>query len=96
MTTEVVGPTLTGAREQARRHGLWLVAGNFLERIRVPGAERSFNTACLPSPQGQVCAAWVVLANRLRKRPGRCVGAAAGTMGRTALPCRKARHTGPL
>jgi predicted amidohydrolase len=44
------GPSLRWAEGQARRHGVWLVAGSIMERIG--GQERVFNTSCLLDPEG--------------------------------------------
>ena len=45
------GPSLRWAGEQARRHGVWLVAGSIMERVA--GQERIFNTSCLFDPAGE-------------------------------------------
>lgn len=45
------GPSLRWAGEQARRYGVWLVAGSIM--VRVPGQERIFNTSCLFDPDGE-------------------------------------------
>ncbi len=45
------GPSLSWASEQARRHGVWLVAGSILERV--DGETRLFNTCRVFDPQGQ-------------------------------------------
>lgn len=45
------GPSLRWAAEQARHHGVWLVAGSIMERV--PGQERIFNTSCLFDPDGE-------------------------------------------
>ncbi len=45
------GPSLCWAGEQARRHGVWLVAGSIMERVS--GQERIFNTSCLFNPEGE-------------------------------------------
>jgi predicted amidohydrolase len=45
------GPSLRWAVEQARRHGVWLVAGSIMERIG--GQERVLNTSCLFDPEGE-------------------------------------------
>jgi predicted amidohydrolase len=48
------GPSLRWAGEQARHHGVWLVAGSIMERVS--GQERVFNTSCLFDPEGERCA----------------------------------------
>jgi predicted amidohydrolase len=45
------GPSLRWAGEQARRHGVWLVAGSIMERLM--GQERIYNTSCLLDPTGE-------------------------------------------
>jgi len=50
------GPSLRWAGEQARRHGVWLVAGSIMERVA--GQERIFNTSCLFDPTGERRAAY--------------------------------------
>jgi predicted amidohydrolase len=45
------GPTLRWAGEQARRHGIWLVAGSIMERVE--GEPRIFNTSCLFDANGE-------------------------------------------
>lgn len=45
------GPSLRWAGEQARHHGVWLVAGSIMERVA--GQERIFNTSCLFDPAGE-------------------------------------------
>ncbi|MHB1424992.1 MAG: carbon-nitrogen hydrolase family protein [Gemmataceae bacterium] len=45
------GPSLRWAGEQARRHGVWLVAGSIMERVA--GQERIFNTSCLFDTEGK-------------------------------------------
>src|SRR5579875_2057634 len=45
------GPSLCWAGEQARRHGVWLVAGSIMERVS--GQERILNTSCLFNPEGE-------------------------------------------
>jgi predicted amidohydrolase len=45
------GPSLRWASAQARRHGVWLVAGSIMERVE--GQERIFNTSCLFDPAGE-------------------------------------------
>lgn len=45
------GPSLRWAGEQARRHGVWLVAGSIMERVA--DETRLFNTSCLFDPQGE-------------------------------------------
>src|SRR4051794_17588996 len=46
------GPTVRWAREIARVHGLWLVAGSIIERLA--GQDRNANTSCLIDPDGEV------------------------------------------
>jgi predicted amidohydrolase len=48
------GPTVAWARDCAQRHGIWLVAGSFVER----DGERLFNTSPLIAPTGQLVAAY--------------------------------------
>lgn len=50
------GPSLHWAAEQARHHGVWLVAGSIMERV--PGETRLFNTCRLFDPAGQPCATY--------------------------------------
>jgi predicted amidohydrolase len=50
------GPTITRARELARRHAIWLVAGSVVERIE--GADRHANTSCLIDPEGELVATY--------------------------------------
>jgi predicted amidohydrolase len=45
------GPTLCWAKEQARQHGVWLIAGSIMERI--DGQSKLFNTSCLFDSQGE-------------------------------------------
>jgi predicted amidohydrolase len=45
------GPSLGWAGEQARQHGIWLVAGSIMERVE--GESRIFNTSCLFDPRGE-------------------------------------------
>jgi len=45
------GPSFRWASEQAKRHGVWLVAGSIMERVA--GQERIFNTSCLFDPAGE-------------------------------------------
>ncbi|HTU19115.1 MAG TPA: carbon-nitrogen hydrolase family protein [Gemmataceae bacterium] len=45
------GPSLRWAGDQARRHGVWLVAGSIMERVS--GESRLFNTSCLFDPKGE-------------------------------------------
>jgi deaminated glutathione amidase len=45
------GPSLRWAGEQARHHGVWLVAGSIMERVA--GQERIYNTSCLFDPAGE-------------------------------------------
>ena len=47
-------PTLAWASEQARAHGLHLVAGSFVER----DGDRLFNTSCLVGPDGELVASY--------------------------------------
>lgn len=47
------GPTPTWASEVARRHGIWLVAGSFIEAA---GPGRNHNTSLLVGPDGAVLA----------------------------------------
>ena len=49
------GPTITWAAAQARQHGIWLVAGSFVER-HADG--RLTNTSCLLSPDGDRAATY--------------------------------------
>ena len=48
------GPTISWAAETARRHDLWLVAGSITEAI--PGGDRTYNTSCVLSPDGELVA----------------------------------------
>lgn len=48
------GPSLRRAGEQARRHGVWLVAGSIMEGVE--GQQRIFNTSCLFNQKGERCA----------------------------------------
>jgi predicted amidohydrolase len=48
------GPSLRWAGEQARHHGVWLVAGSIMERVG--GEDRVFNTSCIFNPDGERCA----------------------------------------
>lgn len=50
------GPTLTWARDRARRHGIWLVAGSIIERG--PGRAKCCNTSCLLAPDGRTVAVY--------------------------------------
>ena len=50
------GPTLRWAKELARRHGVWLIAGSIMERVS--GQGKLFNTSCLLDPQGEIRAAY--------------------------------------
>jgi deaminated glutathione amidase len=50
------GPSLRWAGEQARHHGVWLVAGSIMERV--PGETRLFNTCRLFDPKGEPCATY--------------------------------------
>jgi predicted amidohydrolase len=45
------GPTVCWAKEQARQHGVWLVAGSIMERVA--RQDKLFNTSCLFDPQGE-------------------------------------------
>lgn len=45
------GPSLHWAGEQARHHGIWLVAGSIMERV--PKEVRLFNTCCLFDANGE-------------------------------------------
>ena len=49
------GPTATWAADQARHHGVWLVAGSFIEQ-RGDGTRR--NTSLLVAPWGEVVASY--------------------------------------
>ncbi|MEZ5142922.1 MAG: carbon-nitrogen hydrolase family protein [Acidimicrobiales bacterium] len=49
------GPTATWAADQARHHGIWLVAGSFIERV---GDDTRHNTSLLVSPWGEAVAAY--------------------------------------
>jgi predicted amidohydrolase len=46
------GPTVTAARGWAREHGIWLLAGSFVERV--PGSELFENASLLIDPAGEV------------------------------------------
>ena len=48
------GPTIEAARSWARDHGIWLLAGSFVERV--PGSERFENASLLLSPDGAIVA----------------------------------------
>lgn len=48
------GPTITAARRWAREHGLWLLAGSFVERV--PGSDRFENASLLLDPAGEIVA----------------------------------------
>ena len=50
------GPSLRWAGEQARHHGVWLVAGSIMEHVS--GASRLFNTCCLFEPNGEPAATY--------------------------------------
>jgi predicted amidohydrolase len=50
------GPTIRWAKERARRHGVWLVAGSIMERVT--GQSKLFNTSCLLDPQGETRAVY--------------------------------------
>src|SRR5580658_6536782 len=47
------GPTLAWASEVAAEHGIWLVAGSFIEGI---GRSRNHNTSVLVGPDGTMAA----------------------------------------
>jgi predicted amidohydrolase len=49
------GPTMTWASEVASRHGIWLVAGSFIEGV---GRSRNHNTSALIGPDGAVAATY--------------------------------------
>jgi deaminated glutathione amidase len=49
------GPTLSWAAGVASRHGIWLVAGSFIEGI---GRSRNYNTSVLVGPDGKVAASY--------------------------------------
>lgn len=51
----LAGPTTAWAAEEARRHGVWLVAGSFVERH---DDGRLTNTSCLVSPTGDLVATY--------------------------------------
>lgn len=44
------GPSLTWAKDTARRHKIWLVAGSIMEKTA--GEARCYNTSCLFDPEG--------------------------------------------
>jgi predicted amidohydrolase len=46
------GPTMQWATDAAKREGIWLLAGSITERV--PGLDRSYNTACLIDPDGNL------------------------------------------
>jgi len=50
------GPTITWARERARCHQVWLLAGSIVERV--DGSERHRNTSCLVAPDGSLAAVY--------------------------------------
>ncbi|MBM3673658.1 MAG: carbon-nitrogen hydrolase family protein [Actinobacteria bacterium] len=50
------GPTITWVREQAARHGVWLLAGSIVERVE--GSTRHRNTSCLCTPTGEIAACY--------------------------------------
>jgi predicted amidohydrolase len=50
------GPTLTWARQTARLHGVWLVAGSITERV--PAQDKHCNTSCLIDRQGEIRAVY--------------------------------------
>jgi len=49
------GPTVQWAREQTSSHGVWLLAGSFVEDL---GDGRLANTSCLVSPKGELAAVY--------------------------------------
>ncbi|MDJ0789141.1 MAG: carbon-nitrogen hydrolase family protein [Myxococcota bacterium] len=49
------GDILGRMREQARRHGIWLLAGTFPEKAE---EERVYNTSTLLSPEGEIVAVY--------------------------------------
>ncbi len=50
------GPTMRWAKEVARRHSIWLVAGSFMESVA--GETRHYNTSCLIDPEGALRATY--------------------------------------
>jgi predicted amidohydrolase len=52
----ISGPTASLMAELAREHGLYLLAGSFLEDI--PGSTKAYNTSMLFDPQGSVVACY--------------------------------------
>lgn len=50
------GPTMQWARELARRHAIWLVAGSIAESVE--GQPLPFNTSCILDPEGEIRAAY--------------------------------------
>lgn len=50
----LAGPTVEWATDVARRHGIWLVAGSFVER----DGDRLYNTSPLIAPSGELAAAY--------------------------------------
>ena len=50
------GPTITCARERARRLGIWLLAGSIVERV--DDGDRHRNTSCLVAPDGALAAVY--------------------------------------
>jgi predicted amidohydrolase len=50
------GRTVTTARAWAREHGIWLVAGSFVERV--PGNDKFSNTSLLIDPSGSIAASY--------------------------------------
>ncbi len=50
------GPTIRWARDLAKGHGIWLVAGSISERVA--GQDRHANTSCLIDPTGEVRAVY--------------------------------------
>src|SRR5881392_4071558 len=46
------GPTIQWARQAARQHDIWLVAGSFTERVA--GQNKHSNTSCLIDRKGEV------------------------------------------
>lgn len=52
----LAGPTMQWARDVAKRHGIWLVAGSIAELAE--GHPLPFNTSCLVDPDGEIRAAY--------------------------------------
>ncbi|HWG43207.1 MAG TPA: carbon-nitrogen hydrolase family protein [Gemmataceae bacterium] len=50
------GSTLQWAKERARKHDIWLVAGSIMERVA--GQNKLFNTSCIFNPQGELLATY--------------------------------------